>query len=90
MDTSCLVLCAKVGLTQNLGITIPEDDLTDHTSGERTFMLQAPAGEVQHAHDEIRIVASLYQLRFLRSNWHACLVSLTTLASPPPFGQGLT
>ena len=45
----------QMWLTQDLDITISEDDLTDDTSGERTFLLQDPTGAAQQAHDEIRI-----------------------------------
>ena len=60
INSKCLVLCTRLGLTLNLDITISEDDLTGETSNERTFLLQAPIGDAQQAHDEIRIFASLY------------------------------
>ena len=60
INYKCLVLCTRLGLTLNLDITISEDDLTGQTLNERTFLLQAPMGDAQQAHDEVRIFASLY------------------------------
>ena len=53
IGTKCPVLCTRLGLILNLDITISEDDLTGQTSVERTFLLQAPIGDAQQAHDEI-------------------------------------